>query len=84
MLLSVDASATRQLQSRLGRGCVWRGHAYPCADEVITPEGKLDIPKIRPLAQLGYYDYTSVTEVFEMRVLGAHGLLNVRLEGKSS
>jgi len=53
-------------------------------DEVITPEGKLDIPKIRPLARLGYYDYTSVTEVFEMRVPGAHGLLNAGLEGKSS
>ena len=62
----------------MARSCI------PCADEVITPEGKIDIPKIRPLAQLGYYDYTSVTEVFEMRVLGAHGLLNVRLEGKSS
>ena len=53
-------------------------------DEVITPEGKLDIPKIRPLARLGYYDYTSVTEVFEMRVPGAHGLLNAGLDGKSS
>jgi flavin reductase (DIM6/NTAB) family NADH-FMN oxidoreductase RutF len=53
-------------------------------DEVITPEGKLDIPKVRPLARLGYYDYTSVTEVFEMRVPGAHGLLNAGLEGKSS
>ena len=53
-------------------------------DEVITSEGKLDIPKIRPLARLGYYDYTSVTDVFEMRVPGAHGLLNAGLEGKSS
>ena len=53
-------------------------------DDVITPEGKLDIPKIRPLARLGYYDYTSVTEVFEMRVPGTHGLLNAGLEGKSS
>ena len=53
-------------------------------DEVITPEGKLDIPKIRPHARLGYYDYTSLTEVFEMRVPGAHGLLNAGLEGKLS
>ena len=53
-------------------------------DDVITPEGKLDIPKIRPLARLGYYDYTSVTEVFEMRVPGTHGLLNAGLEGKLS
>jgi flavin reductase (DIM6/NTAB) family NADH-FMN oxidoreductase RutF len=40
-------------------------------DAVITPEGKLDIPLIRPIARLGYYDYTSVTEVFEMKVPGA-------------
>ncbi len=53
-------------------------------DDVITSEGKLDIPKIRPLARLGYYDYTSVTEVFEMRVPEGHGLLNAGLEGKSS
>ena len=60
---------------------VMRIHVH---DEVITPEGKLDIPKIRPLARLGYYDYTSITEVFEMCVPGAHGLLNAGLEGKSS
>lgn len=54
------------------------------SDDVITKEGKLDIPRIRPLARLGYYDYTSVTEVFEMRVPEAHGMLNAGLEGKSS
>ena len=51
-------------------------------DEVITPEGKLDIPAIRPLARLGYYDYTSVTEVFEMRIPGASGAAADGLEGK--
>ena len=34
----------------------------------VLPSGKLDILKIRPLARLGYYDYTTVTEVFEMRI----------------
>ncbi|MHA6263685.1 flavin reductase family protein [Arenibacterium sp. CAU 1754] len=53
------------------------------ADEVITPEGKLDIPRIRPLARLGYYDYTSVTETFEMRIPEAHGKLIAGLEGKA-
>jgi flavin reductase (DIM6/NTAB) family NADH-FMN oxidoreductase RutF len=52
-------------------------------DEVITPEGKLDIPAIRPLARLGYYDYTSVTEVFEMRIPGASGAAADGLEGKA-
>jgi len=36
-------------------------------DRYITPAGKIDIARIRPIARLGYYDYTSVTEVFEMR-----------------
>jgi flavin reductase (DIM6/NTAB) family NADH-FMN oxidoreductase RutF len=33
-------------------------------------DGRLDIAKIRPLARLGYTDYTSVTEVFSMTVQG--------------
>lgn len=36
------------------------------ADEVILPNGKLDISRIRPLARLGYYDYAVVDSVFEM------------------
>lgn len=51
-------------------------------DEVITPSGKLDIPRIRPLARLGYYDYTSVTETFEMKIPGDSAMTNVGLEGK--
>ncbi|MCR9071482.1 MAG: flavin reductase family protein [Alphaproteobacteria bacterium] len=52
-------------------------------EDVVTPEGKLDIARIRPLARLGYYDYTSVTEVFEMRVPGASGAAADGLEGRS-
>jgi len=33
---------------------------------VLTPEGKIDVLKIRPLARLGYFDYTSVESVFTM------------------
>ncbi len=50
-------------------------------DEVITPDGKLDIPRIRPLARLGYHDYTSVTEVFEMHVPDANEDADNGLEG---
>ncbi len=39
-------------------------------DSVITSTGKIDVAKIRPLARLGYLDYTSVTDVFEMRPAG--------------
>jgi flavin reductase (DIM6/NTAB) family NADH-FMN oxidoreductase RutF len=36
-------------------------------DDVIGSDGKIDIRKIRPLARLGYMDYTSVTDVFTMQ-----------------
>lgn len=52
-------------------------------DRMVTAEGKLDIARIRPLARLGYYDYTSVTDVFEMRVPGASGAAADGLEGRS-
>jgi flavin reductase (DIM6/NTAB) family NADH-FMN oxidoreductase RutF len=35
-------------------------------DEVITADGKLDVLKIRPLARLGYFDYTTVDSIFTM------------------
>ncbi len=51
-------------------------------DNVLTPEGKLDIPMIKPLARLGYYDYTAVTDVFEMRIPGVSDAAAAGLEGK--
>ena len=54
------------------------------ADDVIMPDGKIDISRIRPLARLGYYDYTSVTDVFEMRIPGASGAAAAGLEGRAS
>ena len=53
-------------------------------DTVIRDDGKMDIERIRPLARLGYYDYTSVTEVFEMRIPDAPGHQNAGLEGRAS
>jgi len=40
------------------------------ADEIIGSNGKLDMTKVRPLARMGYLDYTSVTDVFELRPAG--------------
>ncbi|MGH3350902.1 MAG: hypothetical protein ACRDPS_09580 [Nocardioides sp.] len=37
-------------------------------DNVLTPDGRLDIPRIKPIARMGYFDYTVVTETFEMQV----------------
>ncbi|MGA8434750.1 MAG: hypothetical protein WB713_08165 [Methyloceanibacter sp.] len=41
-------------------------------DDVITGDGKLDLLKIRPLARLGYFDYTTVESVFTMPPEGPH------------
>ena len=48
------------------------------------PDGKVDITRIRPLAPLGYYDYTFVTDVFEIRIPGALGAAAAGLEVRAS
>lgn len=53
------------------------------ADHVLTTDGKLDIPKIQPIARMGYYDYTCIKEVFEMRIPEASDAEAAGLEGKS-
>jgi flavin reductase (DIM6/NTAB) family NADH-FMN oxidoreductase RutF len=50
-------------------------------DDFITPEGRLDILKARPIARLGYYDYTSVDSLFEMVIPDANPELLRGLEG---
>lgn len=37
-------------------------------DDHITPEGRFDVLRARPLARMGYLDYTSVESVFEMTI----------------
>src|SRR6476660_4637736 len=52
-------------------------------DDALTPEGKLDIVKIRPLARLGYHDYTSVESSFTMRPIGPYAAVrDAGLEGR--
>jgi flavin reductase (DIM6/NTAB) family NADH-FMN oxidoreductase RutF len=48
-------------------------------DDIITQDGKLDILRIRPLARLGYFDYTTVDSVFTMPPAGTH--IEVRKAG---
>ena len=50
-------------------------------DEFILPDGRIDILKIRPLARLGYYDYTTIDSTFEMRIPGASDQMMGGLEG---
>ena len=40
-------------------------------DDVLGNDGKIDVLAIRPLARLGYLDYTSVVEVFTMEPEGS-------------
>jgi flavin reductase (DIM6/NTAB) family NADH-FMN oxidoreductase RutF len=35
-------------------------------DAVLTADGRIDVLKIRPIARLGYKDYTSIESVFQM------------------
>jgi flavin reductase (DIM6/NTAB) family NADH-FMN oxidoreductase RutF len=54
-------------------------------DDVLTPEGKLDVVKIRPLARLGYFDYTTVDSVFTMPPCGSNiKAREAGLEGRPS
>ena len=53
-------------------------------DEVISPEGKLMVPKIKPLARMGYYDYAVIENTFEMRIPGAPSSLQAGMEGRST
>lgn len=46
--------------------CVGRVLGVHIADEVLTADGLVDILKVRPVARMGYMDYTSVTEIFRM------------------
>ena len=39
-------------------------------DDALTAAGKLDVIKIKPLARLGYFDYTTVDSVFTMLPTG--------------
>ena len=51
-------------------------------DEYIDEFGKLDIKKARPIARLGYYDYTVIDETFEMRIPMASVEEAAGLEGR--
>ncbi len=50
-------------------------------DSVIDSEGKVDVLKMRPIARMGYYDYTSVESIFSMVIPGNQSALLAGLEG---
>ncbi|MEW6489957.1 MAG: flavin reductase family protein [Thermodesulfobacteriota bacterium] len=51
-------------------------------DDLVGPGGKVDVLKVRPLARLGYFDYTTVDSAFEMVIPGRNDELLRGLEGR--
>lgn len=51
-------------------------------DEFILSSGKLDVLGMKPLARLGYYDYTYINEIFEMKIPDPDGKMLGGLEGR--
>lgn len=37
-------------------------------EEALSPDGRLDVPRLKPLARLGYMDYSAVDKVFEINL----------------
>ena len=56
--------------------------AIHISDDVLTSDGLIDVLKIRPIARLGYYDYTSIESVFRMEIPGGNEDLLRGLEGR--
>lgn len=52
-------------------------------DEVIGPDGRIDVLKIRPIARLGYQDYTSIESIFQMTIPGNNTLLRAGMDGSA-
>jgi flavin reductase (DIM6/NTAB) family NADH-FMN oxidoreductase RutF len=55
-------------------------HIAPWA---MTPDGKVDVLKIKPIARMGYYDYSAVESAFQMIIPGDPRALR-GLEGAAS
>ena len=55
--------------------------AIHIADEFIDENGLVDILKIRPIARMGYFEYTSVDSKFSMAIPGDNRALLGGLEG---
>ena len=53
------------------------------ADDALTADGRIDVVRLRPLARMGYFDYTMVESSFEMIIPGNPELL-IGLEGSAA
>jgi flavin reductase (DIM6/NTAB) family NADH-FMN oxidoreductase RutF len=53
-------------------------------DAAITSDGRIDVLRLKPLARMGYYDYTFVENMFEMVIPGNSEALLAGLEGSAA
>lgn len=53
-------------------------------DALIGADGRLDVVRMRPIARMGYYEYTTVDSVFEMVIPGDQRALLAGLEGSAT
>lgn len=53
-------------------------------DDCITDDGRVDVLKLRPIARMGYYDYTSVESIFEMIIPDADEAFLAGLSGTAA
>ncbi|MCT1367195.1 flavin reductase family protein [uncultured Kocuria sp.] len=51
-------------------------------EQFLTDTGRVDIEAVKPIARMGYFDYTVVTDTFEMRVPGADADAQAGLGGQ--
>jgi flavin reductase (DIM6/NTAB) family NADH-FMN oxidoreductase RutF len=52
-------------------------------DAAFTADGRVDVLRLKPLARMGYYDYTFVESMFEMVIPGDSKALLAGLEGSA-
>jgi flavin reductase (DIM6/NTAB) family NADH-FMN oxidoreductase RutF len=52
-------------------------------DAALTADGRIDVLRLKPLARMGYYDYTFVQNMFEMVIPGNSAALLAGLEGSA-
>jgi flavin reductase (DIM6/NTAB) family NADH-FMN oxidoreductase RutF len=55
-------------------------------DAALTPDGRIDVLKLRPIARLGYKDYTTIDSIFQMekRMEEQSGPLNAPQTARTS
>jgi flavin reductase (DIM6/NTAB) family NADH-FMN oxidoreductase RutF len=57
--------------------------AVHIADDAIDADGRVDVLKLRPIARMGYFEYTSVDSKFSMVIPGDQRALLGGLEGSA-